>query len=361
MNQETYRNLVSGRTSGPVAACLRLILILLSWPYSLVVRLRNDLYSAGLFRVRRVDAAVISVGNLTTGGTGKTPLVVWLCRTIHRRQRRCAILTRGYKTQGRKLSDEPAVLAARCLGVNVVVNPDRVAGARQAIAEHGADVLVLDDGFQHRRLGRDVDIVTIDAALPFGYGRLLPAGLLREPVAGLWRAHAAVITRSDQVSKERLAEIERELRQINPDLILATSIHAPLNIVVQDGTEVRPEQLRGKRVYAFCGLGNPEAFFGTIRHVGGAVVGYRAFDDHHAYTSEDLREIRRLAMEQKAEYIVTTQKDWTKVGPLLPRQSDPLMAYLAIELEFVSGGEALTGLIDRVLDGTMPQLQKSRE
>ena len=358
MNQETYRNLVSGRTSGPIAASVRLLLVLLSWPYSLVVRLRNGLYSAGLFRTRRVDAVVISVGNLTTGGTGKTPLVVWLCRTIRQRQRRCAILTRGYKTQGRELSDEPALLAARCPQVNVVINPDRVAGAGQAIAEHEAEVLILDDGFQHRRLARDIDIVTIDATLPFGYGRLLPAGLLREPIAGLWRAQAAVITRCDQVSEERLAEIERQLQRVNPDMILASSIHAPVSTVTERGTQVGLDQLRGKRVCAFCGLGNPVAFFDTVRRVGGVLVGCRVFDDHHAYTSGDLSQIRRLAAEQKAEYIMTTQKDWTKVEPLLSAPGDPPMAYLAVEMEFVSGGEQLTGLIDRVLDGRMPQLQK---
>jgi len=358
LNQETYRTLVSGHTSGPVAACLRLILIVLSWPYSLVIRLRNGLYSAGLFRAHRVDAIVISVGNLTTGGTGKTPLVVWLCRAIRPRQRRCTILTRGYKTEGQELSDEPAVLAAQCPETNVVVNPNRVAGARQAIEERGAKVLILDDGFQHRRLARDIDIVTIDATSPFGYGRLLPAGLLREPVAGLRRAHAAVITRCDQVPKERLTQIEQELRQVNPDMVLATSIHAPVGVVTPGGKEIGLEKLRGKRVYAFCGLGNPEAFFDTVGRIGGVMVGCRAFDDHYAYTRGDLDEIRTLAAGQKAEYIVTTQKDWTKIAPLLPPEGDPPMAYLAIEIEFTTGSELLTGLIDRVLDGKMLELQK---
>ena len=220
MKQETYRNLVSGHTSGPLAAFLRSILVLLSWPYSLVVRLRNGLYSSGVLRRHRVNAVVICVGNLTTGGTGKTPLVVWLCKRLQSKGLRVAVLTRGYRATNQKseignqeYSDEPAVLTARCPDVSVVVNPVRVAGARQAIGEHDAEVLILDDGFQHRRLARDIDIVTIDATSPFGYGRLLPAGLLREPVAGLRRAHAAVITRCDQISEERLAQIVRQLRQ----------------------------------------------------------------------------------------------------------------------------------------------------
>jgi tetraacyldisaccharide 4'-kinase len=337
---------------------LRLIFILLSWPYSLVVRLRNGLYSTGPFRARNVGAAVISVGNLTTGGTGKTPLVVWLCRFVRQKQRRCAILTRGYKMEKAEFSDEPAMLAARCPDVSVIVDPDRVAGAKHAIGEHGAEVLILDDGFQHRRLARDLDIVTIDATLPFGYGRLLPAGLLREPVAGLRRAHAAVITRCDQVSEERLAQIGRQVRRINPDAVIATSIHAPTGATIQGGTEIGLEELRGKRVYAFCGLGNPEAFFDTVRHIGCVLVGSRSFDDHYAYTSEDIDDLRRLAGDLKANYIVTTQKDWTKIAKLLPSQSDPPMAYLAIELEFITGAEQLTGLINRVLDGRMSRLQE---
>jgi tetraacyldisaccharide 4'-kinase len=359
LNQETYRNLVSGHTSGPRAILLRVLFALLSWPYSLVVRLRNDLYSMGLLRARKVNAAVISVGNLTVGGTGKTPLVVWLCRTVRQRQRRCVILTRGYKTQKMgELSDEPAMLAARCPDVSVVVNPNRVAGAKRAIGDHGAEVLILDDGFQHRRLARDIDIVTIDATLPFGYGRLLPAGLLREPIAGLQRASAVVVTRCDQVSEERLAQIERQVRQANPDVIVARSIHAPVNAATCGGTEIGLEDLRGKRVYAFCGLGNPEAFFDTVRHIGCVLLGRRSFDDHYAYTSESLGEIRRQAKDHSADYIVTTQKDWTKIACLMPLEDAPPIVYLAVEMEFITGVEQLTGLMNRVLDGRMPPSHK---
>lgn len=356
MNQETYRNLVSGHATGPQAAVLRLLLIVFSWPYSVIVRLRNRLYSAGLFKAHRVDAAVISVGNLTAGGTGKTPLVVWLCRTL--RQRRCVILTRGYRTQKGKPSDEPALLADKCPGVPVVINPDRVAGAGQAITSHGAEVLILDDGFQHRRLARDIDIVTIDATSPFGFGRLLPAGLLREPVTGLRRADAVVITRCDQVSQEQLAAIERQVRQVNPDLIIATAVHAPAAVITQDGPEIGLETLRGKRVHAFCGIGNPEAFFDTIRRLGCVLAGRQAFDDHHAYTGECLSGIRQQAGEHTADYVLTTQKDWTKIAPLLSPGGKPPMACLAVEMRFVGGCESLTGLIARVLDGKISRLQE---
>ena len=216
------------------------------------------------------------VGNLTTGGTGKTPLVVWLCRLLRDRHVRCSILTRGYKMQQGELSDEPALLSALCSGTAVVVNPDRVAGAAEAICSHNAQALVMDDGFQHRRLTRDLDIVAIDATQPFGYGKVLPAGLLREPITGLRRAHAAVLTRCDQVSLEVLAEIEEKIRRINPALVLARSIHMPVGIKTRDGGEIGLDWLGGKRLFAFCGIGNPQSFFHTVERLGGVLVGSRA-------------------------------------------------------------------------------------
>ncbi len=293
------------------------------------------------------------MGNLTTGGTGKTPLVVWLCRYLQEKQICCSILTRGYKTQKREVSDEPALLAAQCPGVAVVVNPDRVAGAAEAICHHNAQVLVMDDGFQHRRLSRDLDIVAIDATRTFGYGRVLPAGLLREPVTGLRRAHAVVLTRCDQVSADTLKRTEEDIRRINPNVVVARSIHAPVEIRTLPGTGVDVGQLRGQRVFAFCGLGNPQSFFRTVEHAGGVLVGSIAYDDHYRYAVSDLERIYRKAARQKASLILTTQKDWTKVAPLAS-PGEPPLACLTVELQITAGAERLTALIDRALSGTMP-------
>ena len=338
----------------------RVALILLSWPYSLAVRLRNRLYSSGLLTAHRAGVPVVCIGNLTTGGTGKTPLVVWLCRTINQRSKiknqKCsvAILTRGYKTQRGELSDEPALLASQCPDVPVVVNPDRVAGAAEAIRAHGAQVLVMDDGFQHRRLARDADIIAMDATLPFGYGRVLPAGLLREPVTGLRRAHAVVLTRCDQAPEDALSRIEQEIRRVNPTLPVARSIHAPVAVRTADGTDIPLPEMKGQRVFAFCGIGNPQAFFRTIERLGATLAGSRVFDDHYGYTAEDLRAIHRQACEQQASLVLTTQKDWTKAVRAAFPEGPPAMAYLAIDLRITAGAEMLTALIDRVLGGTMP-------
>jgi tetraacyldisaccharide 4'-kinase len=324
----------------------------LSWPYGAVVRVRNHLYTGGWLKTHTVGVPVLCVGNLTTGGTGKTPLVVWLCRYLQEKQIGCAILTRGYKTRQGEASDEPALLAAQCPGAAVIVNPDRVAGAAEAICHHDARVLVMDDGFQHRRLSRDLDIVTIDATRTFGYGRLLPAGLLREPVTGLRRAHAVVLTRCNQVSPETLKRLEEDIRRIHPDLVVAQAVHAPAGIRTLTGTGIELEQLRGQQVFAFCGIGNPKSFFRTVEQAGGVLAGSTAYDDHYRYAVRDLEHIYHKAARRKASLILTTQKDWTKIAPLAS-PGEPPLACLTVELQITAGAEGLTALIDRVVGGTM--------
>lgn len=342
------------------ARMAHVVLIVLSWPYSAVVHLRNRLYSSGALRVHPAGVPVICVGNLTTGGTGKTPLVVWLCRTIDQKSKiknqKCqvVILTRGYKTHKGESADEPALLAAQCPDLPVIVNPDRVAGAAEAIQTRWAQALVMDDGFQHRRLARDLDIIAVDATLPFGYGRLLPAGLLREPLSGLRRAHAVVLTRCDQVSEGALAEIEGEIREVNRDLVIARSIHAPVVARMAGGVEVPLAQMKEKRVFAFCGIGNPQAFFRTIEQLGAVLAGSRAFADHHRYTTVDLLAVHRQARQMQAALVLTTQKDWTKVARSTIPAGDPPLAYLAVDLKIIAGEEMLTALIDRVLGGRIP-------
>jgi len=334
----------------------RLGLSVLSVPYSAVVCLRNRLYTSGRLSAHKANVPVISVGNLTTGGTGKTPLVVWLCRYVREKGLHCAILTRGYKTRRGELSDEPALLAADCPQAVVIVNPDRVAGAAEAIHHHGVQVLIMDDGFQHRRLARDLDIVSIDATQPFGYGRVLPAGLLREPVSGLRRAHAAVLTRCDQTSEDAVRRIEDRVLRVNPGLVVARSVHAPTVVKTADGTEFASEEVRDRRVFAFSGLGNPRAFFRTLEQLGTVLTGSRSFDDHYRYTLDDVAAIREQAGTAEAELILTTQKDWMKIEPLSVAPEGPLLGYLAIELRITAGEAQLKALIDDALAGTMLRL-----
>ena len=364
MDHHSWRRLVSEQRTGVVAGILRSCLRSASLGYSAIIGVRNSLYSAGGLKTHFAAVPVISVGNITAGGTGKTPLVIWVCRQIISDQisgSDCAILTRGYKaSQGRTrdtryeirdtFRDEPAMLAESCPGVAVVVNPDRVDGAAEAVRKFGAKLLIMDDGFQHRRLGRDLDIVAIDAMQPFGYGRILPAGLLREPVSSLTRAHAVVITRCDQVGEEQLARLEQKLRSVNPALVIARSIHAPLCAKTTDNRQIGLEELKSRKVFAFCGIGNPEGFFGTIRGLGGELVGSKVYDDHYHYTQDDMAEIYALAESSKADFVLTTQKDWTKTAHT-DSAGQVLLAYLAVELKFTAGKDKLKQLIEDTLAG----------
>jgi len=356
LDQQLYRKLISGQTAPALGAPVRFLLLLLSWVYGAIVRVRNGLYSRRWLSVHSVDVPVLCVGNLTTGGTGKTPLVAWLARLLGQKGLRVAILTRGYKAKRGTLSDEPAELASACPGLAVIVNPDRVAGAAEAIRNHGAQVLLMDDGFQHRRLARNVDIVAIDATLPFGYGRLLPAGLLREGLSGLKRAHAAVITRSDQVADEQLDRIETRIRQIQPGLPIARAVHTPVGGRYLDESELSLEQLEGRRVFAFCGLGNPKAFLRTVEGCGCVLAGSEAFNDHHDYTSRCAAHIYDKARSCGADLVLTTAKDWSKIAPLIGADAPLPTAFLAVELRFQGGDKPLTTLIERAIAGTIPNL-----
>jgi len=361
--EQSYRRLISGQSSGFGASTLRSLLAVAAIFYSLVVRLRNLLYSKGMLKVHHVDAVILCVGNITVGGTGKTPLVVWLCNLITQNSKlkiqncKCAILTRGYKTRAQEnkdLKDEIAILAESCPEAEVIVNPDRLAGAAEAIDKYAAKVLIMDDGFQHRRLARDLDIAAIDATQPFGYGKMLPAGLLREPVSSLNRAGAVVLTRCDQVTETQLSELEQKLRAINPDMIISRSIHAPVYAKSMKNKEINLEQLKGKKVFAFCGIGNPDAFFNTIKNLGAELSGSKIYDDHYHYTDACLSKISEQAEELGADLILTTQKDWTKVISNSESQiSDfklPLpFAFLAIEIKFLAGEDKLTALIKDTL------------
>ncbi|GAJ08078.1 unnamed protein product, partial [marine sediment metagenome] len=235
------------------------------------------------------------------------------------------------------------------------VNPNRLAAAHKAISYFGAKMLVMDDGFQHRRLHRDLDIVTIDAMCPFGSGKMLPAGLLREPLAALKRAHAAVITRSDQTTQTELAQIEDKLKQTNPDLIIARSIHTPLCVKSFRDNEIGLEELKDKRVFAFCGIGNPDSFLDTLKRLGTNLLGSIIYNDHHRYSENDITDIYEQAVYLNADLILSTQKDWTKIigNPKLniADYQDIPFAYLLIKLKFLSGEDKLKQLIEDALAG----------
>jgi tetraacyldisaccharide 4'-kinase len=259
------------------------------------------------------------------------------------------VLTRGYKLKDSDLADEPVLLAKNCPKGQIIINPDRTAGAKKAIAEHNAKLLIMDDGFQHRKLARDVDIVAVDATNPFGGGRLLPAGFLREPICSLKRADAVVITRINQTQPQRIEEIKKTVSKINPNIVFASAIHKPVCSKLIKDKQISLNELKGKRLYAFCGIGNPDAFFQTLAELALNIAGTKVYNDHHRFTESEILEICRDSRYKKAEMIITTQKDWIKTALLCIERFDIPIAWLAVELEFVEGRQEIIDLVENAV------------
>ena len=308
-----FLELVSGRKGGWRANLWRAALRVASWGYGLVAWVRNRLYDRGWLRVEHVPAQVISVGNLTVGGTGKTPCVEFLARYLNDQGYRVAVLSRGYGSAG-GANDEAMLLEDNLPNVPHLIGADRVALARTAIEELESEILILDDGFQHRRLARSLDLVLIDATEPWGYGALLPRGLLRESTSALKRADAVILTRCDLVSADRLTSIGKRIAQLTTDKLVIEAEHQPLVWINADGHQVSIGELHNRSGIAFCGIGNPQAFFATLEKLGLNVIERRVYADHYPYSREDVRELEAWAERQSPDAVVlTTQKDLVKL------------------------------------------------
>ncbi len=328
------RNWLEGRSGGTPGRVLRLPLLPPALLYGGFMHLRRRAYRAGLLRSVAAGAPVLSVGNLTVGGTGKTPLVLRILRILREMNRRPAVLLRGYRSGRSGLSDEALLYGRRADGAAVHVGADRLESARRATGA-GADVLVLDDGFQHRRLRRDADIVLLDATAPFGGGWPLPAGLLREFPHALAQADCIVLSRTDQASPDALRALRNRIGRMAPGVPFCESRHAPARLATLAG-ETRPlESLRGRRLVAACGIGRPDAFARTLRDAGAEVRAVFPFPDHHAWTRDDLRTLRFAAETHAADCIVT-EKDAVK---LASRPDDCPEGTLVLGVEMVLADE----------------------
>ncbi|GAK52555.1 LpxK protein [Candidatus Moduliflexus flocculans] len=309
-------------------------LLALSFMYSGLVRLRVMAYQRQIFRSNVLPRPVLSVGNITTGGTGKTPTVIVLARLFRQRGLRVAILTRGYQRKSAaahlvvtadstadEVGDEPLFLwkslnqrELHAAEISVIVGSDRHASGLLALDRFQPDLFLLDDGFQHLRLRRDCDLVLIDATNPFGGGHVLPAGFLREPLAHLSRASAFVITRSDEIAD--CAPIIATLQRINPASPIFYGVHAfdTLRRLGQDApTDLSAFQK--KRLLAVCGLGNPASFHHLIRGCGLTLAATLDFRDHHWYAEEDIQKINAMIRQYGIDGILTTEKDEPKLQP----------------------------------------------
>lgn len=322
-----------------------------SWVYGGVALLRREWLSR---RARRLPCPVISVGNITCGGTGKTPTVEMVARDLIERGRKPAILSRGYRQTAAsggsspgaaRGNDEYRVLAFNLPRVPHYQGKDRYERGLEAV-HHGADVLLLDDGFQHTRLQRDLDLVLIDAILPFGHGRVLPAGLLREPLGVLARAQLLGVTRSHLVPAGALETLDAELEARCPGTPRMHLETQALECLTVGGVSEDPSVLQGKRVLAFCGVGNPESFRRQLLALGALPLDVVCFPDHHRYTAFDIGELDTRSSALNADHVVMTQKDAVKLS-VTPTTGS--WRYLRIAQRIVQGADAYRQALDRVL------------
>lgn len=370
--EQKLLKVISKEVNGKRVACLRGFLKSLSWIFSLIVQMRLLLHKHRIFRASTLGCQVISVGNVTVGGTGKTPIVETFARSLQQKGRNVAILSRGYKSRktplwekilkkeerlprvvsdGQRLllnsdlaGDEPYMLASNLPKVVVLVDKDRVKAGKYAIKKFGCDTLVLDDGFQYLKLQHRLDIVLVDYTNPFGYNRVLPRGLLREPMRNLKRAGFIFITKCPP---EGAPELKAQLRELNKHAEISECRHSTKyleNLYTRE--RVQLHFLQGKKVAAVSGIAVPEGFENGLRTLGAELVYSARYADHHRYTQQEIIETINHAVEAGAELIITTEKDAVRF-PLIERRDLPVL-FLRVEIEMLSGADAFHEWIDRI-------------
>ena len=361
---------------------IRLLLGLLkalSLAFSGIVSLRYVLYRIGILRRYPLGVQVISIGNVTAGGTGKTPVTEIFARTLAAEGRKVAILSRGYRrkeapwyvrlftnvvslplvvSDGKRVlldaatgGDEPYMLASNLPGVAVIVDRDRVKAGRYAVKRFGCDTIILDDGFQYQKLRHSIEVVLVDSTNPFGNGNMLPRGILREPARHLSRADIIFLTKC----RGDVSAVRDEIRKYNTHAEIVECNHAPKSLKdVWSREEFPLDWLQGKTVCTLSGIASPKGFENSLRHLGARVVWCERYADHHRYDpSEILYALNRSADQEKADALITTEKDAVRFPRL---ETSPIRClYLRIAIEILSGAENFDSIIHRICYRGRPQ------
>ncbi|HMO05915.1 MAG TPA: tetraacyldisaccharide 4'-kinase [Kiritimatiellia bacterium] len=367
--------IIEGRQTGKRHLPVRIFLYALSLVFAALVQTRLWLYRKSIYRPHTLGCQVISIGNLTVGGTGKTPVVEVFARTLQQSGRKVAILSRGYKrdeesrwkrlkrklqgeeapplvvSDGERLlldsvwsGDEPYMLASNLKDVVVIVDKDRVKAGRWAITKYGCDTLILDDGFQYLTLKHRLDIVLVDRTNPFGNWRMLPRGILREPVRNIKRAGFIFITKSNGDGAE---DIKKILRQYNTEAEIVECRHCPRFLKNVYTDEVLPlDFLRDQSVAAISGIARPKGFEDELTRLGAKVLYHKRYADHHRYSQQEILDIINKGIQRGASCIITTEKDAVRF-PMIERRDLPVY-YLRVEIEMLSGEEKFHEWINRI-------------
>jgi len=359
--KKKIESVINSRGNPPVPS-LAPLLHGISIFYGAAQRLRATCYRHQVFPSRELPCKVISVGNITVGGTGKTPMTIYVAGEIKRAGFNVVIVSRGYKGGAEKhggivsddrtifmdaelAGDEPYMIACRLKGVPVVVGKNRFAAGMLAISKFQPDVIVLDDAFQHLKLKRDIDLVLLDHARPFGNSHLLPRGVLREPVSSLTRSAACILTRCRVGADEALMSSVGRIQMLVPGIPVFTSSYVPYWYVVHRGGhksfEAAPdvfsandcEQIKQRKVYCFSGIARNDDFRETVKDLGFKVTGFLEFSDHHPYTEKDLATILRCAENTGADRLITTEKDYARIALKAPLPIELIVVGVKVSFE----------------------------
>ena len=334
------------------------ILYAISLLYRLIINLRNWLYDHKIFREVKLPCPVISVGNITVGGTGKTPCVIWLSRMLSEQGFKPAVLSRGYGSKNSQpvnivsdgnnilasiaiAGDEPYLIARSLQGIPVITGPKRILTGKTAIDNFGANILICDDAFQHRQIFRDINIVLLDSQQPLGNGYMLPRGSLREPLAALRRADAFILTRTNETAKINI--ITGKIAEVRNIPVFGSS-HRPVDIIKGDCSVQLPlAELKGKKVCAFAGIAQPDSFRKAIKATGAQIISFDIFPDHHCYRPKELKNIRNNFLKANADLLITTEKDGMRLREFTEFLNDIYL--LRIELAIVPDENSLKNFI----------------
>jgi tetraacyldisaccharide 4'-kinase len=356
MKHARLYDIMAGLDRGVWGHAARLGLSALEPVYRLAISLRNRLFDAGFRKPVRLPRPTISVGNITTGGTGKTPMVIELAKRLTEQGSRPAVLLRGYMADPSATQSDEALELARELGSSVPVEPDpnRATAADRVIKQYpDTSVFLLDDGFQHRQVHRDLDIVLIDATRPFGFDRLLPRGLLRESMGNLRRADVVILTRCDLVDPAVLADLDQTIKELTGQPPAAHTAYRWSGFAGPNG-DLPKDHLKDLKVVGVSAIGNPAAFQQMLSAAAAEVLTCHSFDDHHAYTGAELDRLLADARRRGAQAVVTTEKDWVKWRTLLQESGgDPVAVAVlrpVLGVEFLDGADAVQRVLRAVTD-----------
>lgn len=331
---------ITDKARGKFSEFFRAFFYLLSLIYGLMVNIL--IFIRGSFKFRP-SCKVISVGNITWGGTGKTPLVSYIASLLNKGGRKVAIISRGYKQKGsggsdlkdygRIMGDEPYMLQKRLAGIPVIVDRKRKRSIIKAVSEFGVDTVILDDGFQQWGIKKDLEVVTIDAVNPFGNGFLLPRGILRQPLSTLKAADIFVLTKTDLVSDLRFVKLE--LARINPDAMIIESVHNPKDFFMlgNEAVSLGIDTFKGRTAALFCAIGDPDSFKDVIQKIGVKIGVFFRFRDHHKFSQDDLDNIIHEAKRNRINTLITTEKDAVRLEGLSTEAEDFKIYVLRIDLK----------------------------